>query len=239
MSTDPDPATTPWRLLTWNLHGSAGPDIVAIASVIREYDPDVVLLQELRTGQARRLAAELEWQHRWARKHYPYTPLLWWTAEGLAVMSRHDLSDPVRRSISPGVSTWTHRHRIVLAVTARRADGDLRVYDTHLASHSAADERIAQARRVAGLIREEGRPLVAAGGDLNAPGEVEVIREFHPVGLRDPGGGPTNPATAPRQRLDYILVPEQSRVLEQQEPSGGERWAALSDHLPVLVEFAT
>ena len=35
-----------------------------------------------------------------------------------------------------------------------------------------------------------GADLAVVAGDLNAPGEVEVIREFHPVGLRDPGGGP-------------------------------------------------
>jgi endonuclease/exonuclease/phosphatase family metal-dependent hydrolase len=72
---------------------------------------------------------------------------------------------------------------------------------------------------------------------LNAPGEVEVIRPFHRAGLRDPGGGPTHPSIAPRRRLDYVLVPDAARVVDRHEPSGGEDWWALSDHIPVVLEF--
>jgi endonuclease/exonuclease/phosphatase family metal-dependent hydrolase len=75
------------------------------------------------------------------------------------------------------------------------------------------------------------------GGDLNAAGEREVIREFHAAGLRDPGGGPTNPSIAPRQRLDYVLIPNNARLLDQHEPDGGDDCWAISDHVPVTVEF--
>lgn len=255
---------TRWRIITWNLHGSASPDLRRIAQVIVEQAADVVLLQEVRRGQARTLSEILGWQHRWARKHHPYSPAVPWLSEGLAIMSPHRLTDHHRQTISPGVSTWTHRHRIVLASTVGRGHDRVRVYDTHLASGRAADERIAQARRVADLVRADpvradplradrprSQPLDGAtptdtatgmlpcivGGDLNAPGEVEVIREFHTVGLRDPGGGPTNPSIAPRQRLDYVLVPVEARVTDQHEPEGGDDWWAISDHLPVTVEF--
>jgi endonuclease/exonuclease/phosphatase family metal-dependent hydrolase len=227
----------PWRIVTWNLHGSALPDLAAIAAVLAEFDPDVVLAQELRRTQARRIATTLGWSHHWARKHSPYTPLLWWRAEGLAVFSRHPITDPRRRSLTPGVSSWTYRHRIALAATVHRDGVALRVHDLHLASGRAVDERIEQARRAVDGILGEAASLVVAGGDLNAPGEAEVIREFHRAGLRDPGGGPTNPAIAPRQRLDYVLVPETSRVVEQSQATGGARWASLSDHVPVAVTF--
>ena len=82
---------------------------------------------------------------------------------------------------------------------------------------------------------EEQHALVA--GDLNAPGEVEVLREFRAVDLRDPGGGPTNPSIAPAQRLDYVLIPDHARLVEQSQPDGGDWWWALSDHIPVLVAF--
>src|SRR5688500_279038 len=104
-----------WRVLTWNIRGSAEPDLDALAAVIEEQRPDVVALQEVLRTQSRRLGARLGWRHCWARKHYPYTPLVWWRAEGLAILSPHALGGITRESISPGVSTWTFRHRIVLA----------------------------------------------------------------------------------------------------------------------------
>lgn len=227
-----------WRILTWNLRGAARPDLGAIADIIRTYDADAVALQEVQRAQARRLASMLCWSHRWARKHYPYTPLVWWRAEGLAIITPHALRDARARTISPGTSTWTYRHRIVLAATIDRAGSEpLRLFDTHLAAHDRPDARIEQAARVAAIVAADDAPFTALAGDLNAPGEIEVIREFHAAGLRDPGGGPSHPSIAPRRRFDYVLVPDDAQVTEQREVDGGDSWWRLSDHLPVLVAF--
>lgn len=227
---------TTWRILTWNLRGSAGPDLRAVADAIRSFEPDVVALQEIQPGQARRLASALGWSHRWTRKHYPFTPLLWWRAEGLAVMTPHALGDVHRQTISPGVSTWTYRHRVLLAATVSRDGHRLRVYDTHLAAHHRPDERIAQAARVAARVLADAHPLAVVAGDLNADGEVEVLREFAAVDVRDPGGPPSHPSIAPTRRLDYVLVPAHTHATEIAGPDGGETWWAISDHLPVGVE---
>jgi endonuclease/exonuclease/phosphatase family metal-dependent hydrolase len=34
-----------------------------------------------------------------------------------------------------------------------------------------------------------------------------------------------------------VLVPDDSTVVDQHVPEGGEEWARISDHLPVLMEF--
>jgi endonuclease/exonuclease/phosphatase family metal-dependent hydrolase len=224
--------------MTWNLHGSADPDLTPIVEAIQLAHPDVVCLQEVRRRQARRIARRLGWNSRWGRKHYPYSPAAWWTAEGHAVLAPAPIGHVERISVSPGVSTWTYRHRIVLSATVTRARSALRVYDTHLSSTSA-DERIAQARRVAELILEDQPPLSIVAGDLNthAAESVEVLREFRAVGLVDPGGDVTSPAVAPVQRIDFVLVPEGAVVVDRHVPHGGEDWAAMSDHLPVVVEF--
>jgi len=226
---------TTWRVLTWNILGSHSPNLDVIAEVISGYLPDVAALQEVQRHQARVLARRLGWRVVWTRKHYPFSPLVWWRAEGLAILTPGEVSELVSVSISPGVSISTFKHRVAMAATVTRPDDTLRVVNTHLASHDA-DERIAQARRVVALIGERRHVVVA--GDFNSPGEVEVIREFAVGDVVDPGGDFTNPSIAPRQRLDYVLVPESATVTALLSPDGGEQWQQLSDHLPVLVEFA-
>lgn len=234
---------TGWRVMTWNLLGSHDPDLGEIAAVIREHDPDVVALQEVRRGQARRLARRMGWQHVWTRKHYPYSPLVWWRAEGLAIVAPWALSARLGTTITPEASTWTYRHRVLLAATVTRRDGALRVFDTHLSGEDA-DRRIAQARRVADRIRADTATTCVLAGDFNTipdengqPSETEVLREFGSVGLVDHGGEHTNPSNQPYQRIDYVLLPTSARWLQTLTPEGDDIWRRLSDHLPVLVEF--
>lgn len=225
-----------WRVLTWNLHGSADPDLSAIAERLGAADVDVAALQEVRRSQAHRLARLLGWQVVWCRKHYPYSPLVWWRAEGLAIASPHDVMDPIRETLSTGEPIWIHRHRVMLSAIVRRGAEALSVHDVHLASDDA-DARIEQARRAARLIAARPDMTRVVCGDLNAHDEPEVVREFHAIGVRDPGGDSTSPAHAPRQRLDHVLVPEAAADCDVSTPDGGDDWAALSDHLPVVVAF--
>mgnify|MGYP003344300225 CR=1 FL=1 len=97
--------------------------------------------------------------------------------------------------------------------------------------------RIEQAGRVADLVAEEGPPLPVVAGDLNSREESEVLRQFRRVGLVDHGGGVTSPSVAPHQRLDYVLVPETVVWRSTHTPETDERWQAISDHLPVVLEF--
>jgi endonuclease/exonuclease/phosphatase family metal-dependent hydrolase len=236
-----------WRITTWNLLGSASPDLAPIAAELDRLAPDAVALQEVRRGQARRLARSLGWRWTWARKHYPYGPL-WWRAEGLAVLSPHRLERPHRAVISTGTRIWSWRHRVLLAVTVVRpasappADA-LRLVDVHLASHRDTAERLAQARVTTALGLADsallGLPVVIAG-DLNSHGDVELLDAFAAATPMDtwstahPGAAaPTNPSDAPNQTLDHILVPEGTEVLEVTVPPGGPAWRAMSDHLPV------
>lgn len=225
--------------MTWNILGAQHPEVSEIAAVLRDAQPDVVSLQEVQRAQLRRLAKQLGWHSTWARKHYPYSPLLWWRAEGIGILSPWAVSARMRTTISPGVSTWVYKHRVLLAATVTRRDGAIRVFNTHLASHDA-DERLAQAKRVADGVRADTSQSKVLTGDLNTTddSEIEVLREFRAVGLFDAGGTVSNPSIAPNQRIDYVLLPEAATTLTSHTPEGGELWARLSDHLPVLVEFA-
>ena len=227
---------TTWRILTWNAHGAAKPSLVAMADVLRASEADAVALQEVRRGQAARLAELLGWQQRWIFKHNPWTPLLWWRAEGMAILSTWPLDDVWRACLSPGVSRLSFRRRVVIGATVHRHGDDLRLFDTHLATDSV-DLRIAQARTITARILDERPPLVVVAGDLNAAVDVELLREFGPAGLVSASDAPTSPAHAPIRRLDDVLVPGDADVVDTWTPDGGEPWTELSDHLPTLVAF--
>jgi endonuclease/exonuclease/phosphatase family metal-dependent hydrolase len=223
-------------VLSWNLHGAARPPIARVAHVLERAAPDGVALQEIRRRQARQLAKRLGWHHEWTFKHNAYWPL-WWRAEGLSILAPSALDDVWRTCLSVGVSRRSFRRRVAMAATVRRADGGaLRLFDTHLATGDP-QARLAQALRLTARIHEEAFHPVVLAGDLNARDEVELIRTFAPVGLVDPGGADTSPAVAPVQRIDYILVPTEATIVDRRTPDGGPHWAALSDHLPTLVEI--
>lgn len=226
-----------WSVMTWNVHGSARPRIDALAEAIAAEAPDVVALQEIRSHQARALARALGMRRTWSLKHRPATRLLWWLAEGLAILTPHDLADEGHRELTIGVKANTYRRRIVVWCDVIRDDDRLRVYDAHLDSDPDPHERRAQAARLAHLSVEQtaGRPFVIAG-DLNDHDDVEVIAALPLIEHLD-GIPPTNPADAPDQHLDHVLLPPDAAAVSVTVPAGGDEWAAMSDHLPVTARF--
>lgn len=121
--------------MTWNLKGSGGPPIDRVAEVVRDHAPDVLVVQEIRRHQACRLAATLGWSRSWHRKHHPYGPLAFWTTEGMALFTPHRLTATTALSLTPSISTWTYRHRVLVHGLVSRDDATAyRVFDVHLAS---------------------------------------------------------------------------------------------------------
>ncbi len=232
-----------WTVTTWNLQGSTGVDHAAVAAVLADAAPDVVAVQEIRRGDARRLALAMSdvassVHVSWARKHYPYTFLIWWRAEGMAILTRHTLERADSIEISMRMARrWDWRRRIAQWAVVRRGDGEeLFVVNVHLSPHALAGERVAEARGVRELAERHGSevPLVIAG-DFNDAADPTVIAEL--PGIEHVAPGFTNPASAPTQTLDHVLLPEAATEVEVRVPAGGPTWAALSDHVPVTVRF--
>lgn len=239
-----------FRLLTWNLQGSHGVDVDAVAGVIAEVAPDVVALQEVQRRQHRRLAAALGG----AASHWIFKNLsLPRPHEGLAILTRHRIVDArtllLRRSLT---LRWPRRVALVarIAVNGDRGEAGYGVdlVNTHLSPHDEGDARRAEIDLIVADAAAHGRaPLVV--GDLNdLPGDAA------PAALRAHGwrdswsgdGGATNwtagarAGRPPTQRLDYVFVPagwQVERTWVVAEPARHDWFATLSDHLPLCAEL--
>ncbi|MSX80628.1 MAG: hypothetical protein F2737_10440 [Actinobacteria bacterium] len=241
------------RVMTWNVLGSARPDRDGLARAIQSFAPDVVAIQEIRLGQANRLANRLGWRVVWTFKHFPLGPLVPWRAEGIAVISRHAMALESAWELSSGVGRSTYHRRVAQAVrvnlshSAGHTPEQFCVVNTHLESNGAnLAERVRQAQHVVGHVTERGIDVSVLVGDLNASEEPDVLAPFAGYGLLDAwtsiqpgtaGSGCTVPSAHPDKRLDYVLVGPRYRVVGVQVPDPSAAWAALSDHLPVVVDL--
>jgi endonuclease/exonuclease/phosphatase family metal-dependent hydrolase len=228
----------PWCVLTWNVHGSEKPDVAALATAIASERPDVVVLQEIRKRQAEALARSLRMRYTWALKHAPYTMAMWWRAEGMAIMTPHLLDAAGHTEVSEHQPVRSWRRRIAQWALVGRADRSLAmVVNLHLSPHpELADERRAEAARVRDLVGRiaDDLPAVVAG-DFNDADDPSVIAGL--PGLEHLRPAPSNPADAPFQVLDHVLLPIDATDVAVTVPGGGPEWAQVSDHLPVTVRF--
>lgn len=226
-----------WTATTWNVRGSAKPDTAELAAALAVESPDVVLLQEVRQGQARQIAEHLGMKYTWALKHYPFTSLLKDSAEGLAILSPHALDAAGHTEISDGRSTWRYTRRIAQWCLVGRPDTSAyRIYNVHLSPADDPATRRAEARVTSELIAAHGdAPPAILGGDFNDDTDLSIIDAL--TGIEHITPAPTNPAIQPTQVLDHILLPADARNVATTVPAGGAEWAELSDHLPVTTRF--
>lgn len=237
------------RVLTWNVQGRESPDLEQVASHVEASGADVVALQEVTRRQARRLATLLGWEAEWRFKHWSVVV----PAEGLALMSPHPIQGAATTHLAHRYRPWSWRRRIAIGATVAVRDEALGVVVVHLGAAVGDEERTRQARSAIGALEATGAPEGVIAGDLNTHPGSPVLASFAASGLRDAWEvaragepGPTNWRPGPRdrpptQRLDYVLVTAGLVVVAAEVPdardAGFERFAALSDHLPVIVAF--
>lgn len=234
-------APAPLRVLTLNMHHGSAPDgrtdLDRLAAELRAARADVIALQEVdrhfggRSGfrdQAAELAARLGMTavfgaHLDLGPADPGDPPRQY---GTAVLSRHPVVSTATLRLPAGAAG--EEPRGLLEVVLAAPDGPVRVLTTHL-TPGRPDSRMLQARAVAARIARSPQPVLLLG-DLNAePGSPEV--RLLTALLTDAGGGPTFPADAPTQRIDYVLG--EGRF------SGAEVLPTRSsDHRAVLAVFA-
>lgn len=214
------------RVMTWNVHGfRAGTK--QIADAVRGEDADVLILNE--TGY---LGARLRRFSRRLGMEGSTGATLRWRIPN-AVLAR-----PPWRVVRGHVAVLpragrTLRRGAVLAQLGRTGQR-LWVVGVHLGL--SGQERVAHARVLTDLV--SGRHPTVLGGDLNEDSTggaaAWIASRFWDAASELPDGA-TFPAREPRARIDYLFVSEGIRV--ERVATGGERYAALSDHLPVLADL--
>jgi endonuclease/exonuclease/phosphatase family metal-dependent hydrolase len=221
----PEPA----MLVSWNLQGLAGLDAPEAASVLRDFDADVVCAQEIDPRQFRALRTALGWRHgHWSFKHWPVKRL----PEGLAVLSSRPVSFEAY-TLSRRQPPWGWQRRIAQIGRADALPG-LAIVNTHL----AADDPPSRGAQVERLLRRVKADVIV--GDLNeqsGPALDALLTRNYCASAAHPD--PTNRSpgvdrrsTAPDQVLDWIFVSAAVEVLETRVPDWSTV-APISDHLPV------
>jgi vancomycin resistance protein VanJ len=225
-------ARTPMKVMSYNVWGR-NQNITAAAAVIRQAQPDILLLQEVTWPIAHTLKDELADLYPDNELHVAYEPSM-----GQAILSRYPL-------IPTGASYNKGRTQKAVVDTP---DGPMAVWNVHPHAPLAWSRQYQQISALAEEIAAVDGPLIV-GGDFNTTDQAETYRlvNQHLNNAHWQAGwgfGFTFPAHTPRfkrvpiitplVRIDHIFYSDHffARHAGTLSTSGG------SDHLPVVAELS-
>lgn len=216
------------RVATYNVHGLRD-DRDALTGVVRELEPDVLVVQEA--------PRRLRWRYRCAELARQFGMVYAFgggTALGNLILVSPRLAVP---------EAWALRYPLVPgrhmrgAAFARCAIGRVPVVvvGTHLGLDTG--ERLDQARLLDEALAGLDAPLVLAG-DFNEPpgGPARALLAGRLGDAARGDDAPTFPAAGARDRIDAILVGRGVEVAGYHVVSSAAT-AAASDHLPVVADL--
>jgi endonuclease/exonuclease/phosphatase family metal-dependent hydrolase len=258
------------KVLSWNVQylagkghvffydvmGGEGPDdrptresieatLKEVARVIRDEDPDVVLLQELDVGASRtdyedqvaRLLAELPADYRchasayyWKASFVPHPRIMGAVGMKLAVLSKYRLGRAVRYQLPEQPNDvvtrlFSFKRAILEAGLPIEGGGELVVLDTHLDAFAQGSDtmqrQVDMVTRLLDRLSGEGRPWLI-GGDFNllppVAGAYELLLEHE------------RPAYLPETELRALF--ERYRAVPGADEVGGADAARWFTHFP-------
>lgn len=217
----------PLRVVSYNIHTQRD-DTAALAAVVRDLAPDVLIVQE---GPRR---------FRWREKSAALARSVGMVVAagglpGLGNLLLTTLRVRVRETAYARYPLTPGRHlRGTFRSDCEVPGARFTVAGAHLATDPA--ERPAQARLLKEHLAAARHPLIL-GGDLNDTPGSETWR-IVAAGLTDPGDDAraTFPCHAPDRRIDAILVDPRITVVRHEVPDT-PRVRRASDHFPLVADL--
>jgi endonuclease/exonuclease/phosphatase family metal-dependent hydrolase len=240
------------RVMTWNIHHGEGLDekvnVDRIAKVILSAKPDIVALQEIDRGVERSGKIDI------ITKLADLTDMTYAFGKtidyqggeyGNAFLTRFPILE--ERNLHYRLTQPGEQRGLLQLILDVRGE-EIVVVDTHLESRADDSARMSSVVELRATLRGfSPRPVVVCG-DFNDLPESRVIAEIKKDHIDSwvlvgRGEGFTFPSNAPKRRIDYILVmnnskPDSASAAVQLRPmSARVLQSSASDHLPLLVEF--
>ncbi len=231
-----DAQTAPFRLkiMSFNVCRSGeltGYSVGPFASLIRQYQPDIIALQELDYKTTRNTGIDFTTKLGAALGMFPvFGRTIYYKGGeyGIAVLSGFPyLSVKTEPLPSPA---GTKEQRAVLITEIRLPSGqDIRFASTHL-DYTNTEERQVQVEKLNEVLQAQAYPVIVAG-DFNAWPDSKEISEGMSAWKTISNLEPTVPAKAPRNTIDYIFCYPKDKWRGQAAVSHSN--IQLSDHLPI------
>lgn len=238
------------RVMVYNIHAgksAVGADNLAdVATLVRETNADLVLLQEVDQGTRRSGNTDqpaVLAQHTGFRVAFGSALDYDGGRFGVGILSRWPITADTlfRLPVNPPQERagGSHEPRGALRAVIDSPYGTITVFNTHIDASREDFWRRQEARVVAALVATARRssPVVLLGGDLNSTPESVVQQELRATGLRDAhaecgrGEGLTYPADSVVKRIDYLFLTGALRCT-----TASVLLTRVSDHRPVLVD---
>ena len=199
------------RLLTYNIHHGEGVDgkldLVRIAKVIQEVDPDIAALQEVdqnagRSGQVDQ-AAELGRLTK-MRSVFGGNIELQGGKYGNALLTRFEIINQQNDRL-PNVANGEQRGVLQVLLRVPGRDRPLTVMATHFDHRQSDQERFLSAQRINSKL-DSPEPAILLGdlNDVIGGRTLDLLDSFWKRVNDEPM--PTIPVSVPKQQIDFILV---------------------------------
>ena len=243
-ATTANPRPVRLTILCYNIHHANPPtkpgliDLNAIAKVIKQYEPDLVALQEVdvhtgRSGKALNQSRELARQtglNEFFAKAIDYDG----GEYGVAILSKYPLMDLKNTALPTAAGTNGEQRTLARATVSLPHKKKIVFASTHLDAQRNDTNRILQINAIVELLKNESLPVVIAG-DFNAvPGSFVInILDNHFTRSCISGCPFTIPVVHPNKTIDFVAFAPSSKFKVISHIVIDEQYA--SDHLPVLV----
>jgi len=226
------------RVMAYNVKHGQGMDrridLSRVAGIIRAHQPDVVTLQEIdvecrRSGgvdQAAALGELCGMQHVFgAFMDYDGGQY------GMALLSRLPIIEVRNHQLPPGAEP-----RSALAARIRLGEDGPDVVVVGIHFYRTPAERLAQARALAAVYRQEQAPVILAG-DFNSERQGPVLQFLEQQWLNPDksGAAGTFPSRWPSREIDFVLLRPKHAFTVKRHLVIAE--AVASDHRPLIIDL--